>query len=198
MIGRKNRVVSQRPQDDNQSKIPKHHPLPLVRHLNILNEHPYKHVAVAEEGGTHLLMLRKTDTWGLGNRSVSSLKSRRKKLENVGIKVKNNGTFIAHVVGYEGLPYQITVRNPTKKENQITKLRLYGVNHVWNLTYPNGLKTHERPYLRLVLKKQPQTSNAAGNIYYNYSGIHRKTNNNIKSNIASRRSLNLTRVDPYG
>ena len=102
---------------------------------------------VAKKGSDHLLMLRHTPV------GPNYLKTRAKKLKNEGINVKDNFTFIAHVVGYDdgprfvqspkivlGKPHSFVLRKPHSKNNsksKSTKLNLHGVNHVWNLTYPN-------------------------------------------------------------
>ena len=164
------------------------------RTWNYTNTYPHSYSAVAKKGSDHLLMLRHTPVG-------PNLKTRRKKLKNEGINVKDNFTFITHVVGYEdgprwvqypqidlGKPHSFVLRKPHSKNNsksKSTKLNLHGVNHVWNLTYPNiGLKPWEMPHFKQVLRQKLQE--VGENIYKSHLA---KTKRNIEKSINSKLNL---------
>ena len=187
MIGRQNKLMHH----NNHYKVPKHIPLPKPKSAHRNN--PYTHADVAKEGAAHLLMLRNTTPFG------EDLMVRLNKLTKGGIKVKDNGTFIAHVVGYEipfVTPPQIVVRKPHSKNNsksKSTKLNLHGVNHVWNLTYPNGLKTWETPWFKHALKKKLNVDLEDMFDVYKRNHNYNKTNNTIKKSIQKRSNIDKRR-----
>jgi len=159
-------------------KVPNRNALP------VRPQGQYNNANVAKKGSDHLLMLRHINLLRNPN-----LKTRAKKLKNKGINVKDNFTFIAHVVGYEdpsfGQSSQIVLRKPHSKNNSksnSTKLNLHGVNHVWNLTYPNiGLKPWEMPPFKQVLRQKLQ--GVGENIYKSHLA---KTKRNIENSINSK------------